>query len=84
VKEKFIPKIFCQLSLDALLPKDNFYRKLRSELRLNFLYKATRNYYGKEGRASIDPVGFFKAPKGLYFITVQVGDLRYQAKIIRK
>ena len=23
-------------------------------------------------------------PKGLYFISVQVGDLRYQAKIIRK
>src|SRR5690606_25990824 len=27
---------------------------------LDFLYKATRNYYGKEGQGSIDPVVFFK------------------------
>ena len=59
-KKKYTPKIFYQLSLDALVPEDNFYRKLRAELSLDFLYKATRNYYGKEGQASIDPVVFFK------------------------
>nr|WP_228451387.1 transposase [Marnyiella aurantia] len=59
-KKKFTPKIFYQLSLDALVPEDNFYRKIQSELGLDFLYKATRNYYGKEGQASIDPVVFFK------------------------
>lgn len=42
------------------MPEDNFYRKIQSELGLDFLYKATRNYYGKEGQASIDPVVFFK------------------------
>lgn len=59
-KKKYTPKIFYQLSLDALVPEDNFYRKIHAELKLDFLYKATRNYYGKEGQASIDPVVFFK------------------------
>ena len=59
-KKKYTPKIFYQLSLDALVPEDNFYRKVQAELALDFLYKATRKYYGKEGQASIDPVVFFK------------------------
>ena len=59
-KEKNTPKIFYQLSLDALVPEDNFYRKVQAELALDFLHKATRNYYGKEGQQSIDPVVFFK------------------------
>ena len=59
-KKQFTPKIFYQLCLDALVPEDNFYRKLHAELSLDFLYKATRNYYGKYGQASIDPMVFFK------------------------
>ena len=31
-----------------------------SELNLDFIYKATQKYYGKEGQESIDPVVFFK------------------------
>lgn len=59
-KKKYIPKIFYQFSLDALVPQDNFYRKVQAELALDFLYKATKNYYGNEGQASIDPLVFFK------------------------
>nr|WP_245169028.1 transposase [Marnyiella aurantia] len=59
-KKKYTPKIFYQLSLDALVPEDNFYRKIQSELSLDFFYKGTRNFYGKEGQASIDPIVFFK------------------------
>ena len=59
-KKKYTPKIFYQLSLDALVPEDNFYRKVQVELPLDFLYRATRNCYGKEGQQSIDPVVFFK------------------------
>ena len=43
-----------------MVPSDNFYRKLLSELDLHFLYKATQSYYGKEGQKSLDPVVFFK------------------------
>jgi len=49
-----------QVHLDELVPKENFYRKLNSELNLHFLYKETEKYYGSEGQESIDPVVFFK------------------------
>jgi transposase len=49
-----------QVSLDTLVPADNFYRKLDRTLNLHFLYKATSKYYGTEGQKSIDPVVFFK------------------------
>lgn len=59
-KKKYTPKIFYQLSLDALVPEDNFYTKVQAELALDFLYKATRKYYGNEGQASIAPVVFLQ------------------------
>lgn len=49
-----------QVTLDSLVAKDNFYRRLNSELNLSFLYKETARYYGSEGQDSIDPVVFFK------------------------
>jgi transposase len=39
---------------------DNFYRRLKEQLDLQWLYRGTKNYYGCEGQASIDPVVFFK------------------------
>lgn len=59
-KKTFEPKIFYELSLDRLVPEDDFYRKINSELQLGFLYKATSHYYGNCGQDSIDPVVFFK------------------------
>lgn len=49
-----------QVQLSELVPEDNFYRKLKTILDLRWVYKATANYYGTEGQASIDPVVFFK------------------------
>jgi transposase len=54
------PKMMYQVSLNSLVPEDNFYRKLNRALDLNFLYKETAQYYGTEGQESIDPVVFFK------------------------
>ncbi|MCK9481721.1 MAG: IS1182 family transposase [Bacteroidia bacterium] len=54
------PKMLYQVSIDSLVPTDNFYRLLSQTLDLNFLYKATAMYYGTEGQESIDPVVFFK------------------------
>jgi transposase len=54
------PKMLYQVSLDTLVPADNFYRKLAQTLDLQYLYKATSKYYGSEGQESIDPVVFFK------------------------
>jgi transposase len=59
-RQEISPKIYYQVSLNDLVPQDNFYRKLNQELDLNYLYKTTAQYYGREGQESIDPVVFFK------------------------
>lgn len=53
-------KLFINFSLEDRVKPDNFYRRLNEILNLDFLYKATANYYGKEGQKSIDPVVFMK------------------------
>ena len=54
------PKMMYQVSLDTLVPGDNFYRLLDRNLDLTFIYRETASYYGTEGQESIDPVVFFK------------------------
>ncbi len=48
-KKSFTPQLFVSVNLLDMVPEDNFYRKLLSELNLHFIYKATQKYYGKEG-----------------------------------
>lgn len=59
-RKEYNPKLLYQLHLDNLVPMDNFYRQLDKALDLEFLYKATSDYYGDEGQESIDPKVFFK------------------------
>jgi len=59
-RKDFTPQLFYELSLDRLVPSDNFYRRVHQELDLHFLYKSTQKYYGTQGQESIDPVVFFK------------------------
>jgi transposase len=59
-KKIYTEKLFTNFQLSDCVPEDNFYRRLKQQLNLQFLYKATKPYYGTEGQASIDPVVFFK------------------------
>ena len=59
-KKIITPQLFYHQSLDEMVPEDNLYRKINENLSLDFLYKATREYYGSCGQESIDPVVFFK------------------------
>ena len=59
-KKHYQEKLFTNFQLSDRIPADNFYRKLKETLDLQFLYQATAKYYGKEGQKSIDPVVFFK------------------------
>lgn len=59
-KKELVPKMLYSISLQELVPKDNFYRKLGQSLDLHFLRAATQPYYGSEGQESIDPIVFFK------------------------
>jgi transposase len=53
-------KLFIQFQLSDYVPVDNFYRRLKKILNLDFLYQSTSEYYGKEGQKSIDPIIFMK------------------------
>lgn len=59
-KKQFTEKLFTNFQLSERVPEDNFYRRLKAVLNLQWLYKATKKYYGTEGQQSIDPVVFFK------------------------
>ena len=53
-------KLFTETNLEALLPADNFYRRLEEKLNLSFVRDLVRDCYEEMGRPSIDPVVFFK------------------------
>ena len=59
-KKNYTEKLFLSFQLSDRIPKDNLYRRLRETLDLSFLYKDTKEIYGKTGNPSIDPVVFFK------------------------
>jgi transposase len=59
-KKNLQPKMLYMVTLEQLVPADNFYRQLNKVLNLHWLYAATKDYYGQEGQESIDPVVFFK------------------------
>jgi len=53
-------KLFVNFQLSDYIPADNFYRRLKEQLDLRFIYPLTAEYYGTEGQKSIDPVVFMK------------------------
>lgn len=59
-KKDYQEKLFNSFQLSERVPEENFYRRLKNELDLSFLYQSTKTYYGLEGQRSIDPVVFFK------------------------
>jgi len=59
-KKTHTEKLFNYFQLSERVPQNNFYRQLKENLDLKFLYSSTANYYGSEGHQSIDPVVFFK------------------------
>jgi len=59
-KKIYQEQLFNSFRLSERVPKANFYRRLSSELDLEYLYGLTKVYYGSSGQKSIDPVVFFK------------------------
>ena len=59
-KKHYQDKRLASFRLSERVPQDNFYRRLKAILDLQWLYEATKKYYGTEGHKSIDPVVFFK------------------------
>src|SRR3954469_11562052 len=65
------------LSLEELVPKDNFYRRLERAVDLSFVRELVRDRYALGGRPSVDPVVFFKLQLVLFF-----EDLRSERRLI--
>jgi transposase len=55
------------VSLEDLVPQNNFYRHLEARLDLSFVREWTRERYAQRGRPSIDPVVFFKLQLVMFF-----------------
>jgi transposase len=53
-------KIHAKISLDDLVPEDNFYRQLEECINLEFIRDLVQDLYSNIGRPSIDPIVFFK------------------------
>ena len=59
------------LSLEELVPKDNFYRRLDAMLDLSFVRELVRECYACSGRPSVDPVVFFRLQLVMFFENIR-------------
>src|SRR5436309_5664405 len=64
-ERSFAPLI--NISLEALVPPDHFYRHLERTLDLSFVREFVQESYAGKGRPSIDPVVFFKLQLVMFF-----------------
>src|SRR5947209_4773642 len=55
------------VSLEALVPRDHFYRQLEAKLDLGFVRELVGGHYEANGRPSIDPIVFFKLQLIMFF-----------------
>src|SRR5215216_4736926 len=55
------------VSLEDLVPRDNFYRHVEAKLDLSFVRDLVTDKYSAFGRPSIDPVVFFKLQLVMFF-----------------
>ncbi len=67
IKERNFRPLPDDLSLEVMVPKDNFYRRLEERIDLSFVRELVLPLYAKGGRHSIDPVIFFKLQLVLFF-----------------
>ena len=67
IKDRSFSALPPDVSLEELIPKDNFYRRLQGVLDLSFVRKLVRPLYAGAGRPSVDPVVFFKLQLVMFF-----------------
>jgi transposase len=67
IKERHFRSLPENLSLQELVPKDDFYRRLEQRLDLSFVREVVADRYAAVGRHSVDPVVFFRLQLVMYF-----------------
>ena len=55
------------ISLEDLVPQDNFYRHVEYTLDLSFVREMVQDFYSPMGRPFVDPVVFFKLQLIMFF-----------------
>src|ERR687897_1819398 len=59
-KERNFQPLPNDISLEELVPEDNFYRTLQEKLDLSFVRELVEDLYAASGRPSVDPEVFFR------------------------
>ena len=77
IKEREFRPLPSNVSLEELVPKDNFYRCLEELLDLSFVRELVADRYAAIGRTSIDPVVFFRLQLVMFF-----EDIRSERQLI--
>src|SRR3712207_3896146 len=67
IKERRFDLLPREISLEDLVPEDNFYRRLEAALDPSFVRDLVRPLYARGGRPSVDPVVFFRLQLVLFF-----------------
>src|ERR687889_863773 len=71
IKERNFRPLPQNLSLENLVPRDNFYRCLEERLNLSFVKELVVEYYAAVGRPSIDPEVFFRLQLVMFFENIR-------------
>jgi transposase len=77
-KERVFSPLPHGVSLEDLVPQDNFYRRLEETLDLSFVRDLVRPLYARGGRSSVDPVVFFRLQLVMFF-----EDIRSERELMR-
>src|SRR5215210_1111199 len=66
-KERNFRPLPNDLSLEELVPEDNFYRRLQAKLDLSFVRDLVEDRYAVSGRPSVDPEVFFRLQLVMFY-----------------
>ncbi len=77
-KERNFPPLPNDISLEDLVPENNFYRRLQEKLDLSFVRELVEDLYAHFGRPSVDPEVFFR----LQLVMFQEG-IRSERELMR-
>lgn len=67
IKERNFQPLPNDISLEDLVPEDNFYRRLQEKLDLSFVRKMVEDRYAHSGRPSVDPEVFFRLQLVMFY-----------------
>jgi transposase len=66
IKERNFQSLPEDISLEDLVPEDNFYRRLQQRLDLSFVREMVAELYASSGRPSVDPEVFFRLQRVMF------------------